>query len=213
MSKPNPRRGAKSSSRKVARDTENDESTDRTTSRSAVAAAGPSRAAADKDPKDETATDDKKDAKTPDDAATTPAVPKPQSAGATIRDAGQKLLSLTMKQEWTSIDTVLKQLEKIVAAGGGETHTAPLAGVMDPVTKNSYTFFSRFFFFNLAACPFKRKHFILEWYYIFCHNWVKVNFLPIFHRICLACRTHLFQGKFECTLDEIIDHLVVLRIK
>lgn len=142
MSKPNPRRAAKSSSRKpTARDTaEKDESTDRTTSRSAVAATGgggsATRTPTDPDAKDETTTNvDKKDVKTPDDtaAATTPAVPKPQSASVTIRDAGQKLLTLTMKQEWNSIDPVLKQLEKVMAAGGGETHTAPLAGLMDPV--------------------------------------------------------------------------------
>lgn len=135
MSKPNPRRAAKSSSRKPARETEGDESTDRAASRSAATtAASTSRAAGECDPKDETANGDKKDAKTPDDTATTPTAPKPQSAGATIRDAGQKLLTLTMKQEWTSIDTVLKQLEKIVAAGAGEHNVAPLAGVMDPVS-------------------------------------------------------------------------------
>lgn len=135
MSKPNPRRAAKSSSRKPARDAENDESTDRTTSRSAATtAASTSRATGENDPKDETANGDKKDGKTPDDTATTPTAPKPQSAGATIRDAGQKLLSLTMRQEWTSIDTVLKQLEKIVAAGGGDQNVAPLSGVMDPVS-------------------------------------------------------------------------------
>lgn len=132
MSKPNPRRAAKSSSRKPARETENDESTDRA-SRSAI---NPTTSKTD-DPKDETAKDDKKDGKTPDDPATTTTPsekPKPQSASATIRDAGLKLLSLTMKQEWTSIDPVLKQLEKIVAAGGGETNVAPLAGVADPVS-------------------------------------------------------------------------------
>lgn len=148
MSKPNPRRSTKSSSRKpTARDTaEKDESADRTAIRSAVAATGAAGAGAgggtgsatrtptDADAKDETTTNgDKKDVKTPDDATTTPAAPKPQSASVTIRDAGQKLLTLTMKQEWNSIDPVLKQLEKVVAAGGGETHTAPLAGLMDPV--------------------------------------------------------------------------------
>lgn len=131
MSKPNPRRAAKSSSRKPARETEHDESTDRA-SRSAI---NPATSRAD-DTKDETAKDEKKDGKTPDDTAITPSEkPKPtRSESATIRDAGQKLLSLTMKQEWTSIDPVLKQLEKIVTAGGGETNTAPLAGVADPVS-------------------------------------------------------------------------------
>lgn len=144
MSKPNPKRPAKSSSRRpTARDTgEKDESTDRV-SRSALAGSGgggtgsATRTPTDADAKDEVTTNgDKKDAKTPDDAATTPTAPKPVSATATIRDAGQKLLTLTMKQEWNTIDPVLKQLEKIVAAGGGETHTAPLAGLMDPVKKN-----------------------------------------------------------------------------
>lgn len=143
MSKPIPRRAAKSSSRKpTARDTaEKDESADRTTSRSAVAGTGSgggggsaARTPTDADTKDETtANGDKKDVKTPDDTTTTPAAPKPQSASVTIRDAGQKLLTLTMKQEWTSIDPVLKQLEKVVASGGGEKYTAPLAGLMDPV--------------------------------------------------------------------------------
>lgn len=133
MSKPNPRRAAKSSSRKQARETENDESTDRTASRSAANPSA-SRATVENDPKDDT-NGDKKDGKTPDDTtATTPSAPKPQSAGATIRDAGQRLLSLTMKQEWTSIDPVLKQLEKIVAAAGAEANLAPLAGIMDPVS-------------------------------------------------------------------------------
>lgn len=135
MSKPNPRRATKSSSRKPVRETENDESTDRTTSRSAAAAATTSRTATDKDPKEDPTNGDNKDGKSPDEtAAPAPAAPKPQSAGATIRDAGQKLLTLTMKQEWNTIDPVLKQLEKIVAAGGGETNVAPLAGVLDPVS-------------------------------------------------------------------------------
>lgn len=116
------------------RETENDESTDRTTSRSAAATATVLRTTTDKDPKEDPTASDNKDGKSPDDEKAAPAAPKPQSAGATIRDAGQKLLSLTMKKEWTGIDTVLKQLEKIVAAGGGETNVAPLAGIMDPVS-------------------------------------------------------------------------------
>lgn len=146
MSKPNPKRGTKSSSRKTtARDNaEKDESTDRTASRSAVPGTGSggggggggsaTRTPTDADAKDEATTNgDKKDVKTPDDTTTAPTAPKPQSASVTIRDAGQKLLTLTMKQEWNSIDPVLKQLEKVVAAGGGETHAAPLAGLADPV--------------------------------------------------------------------------------
>lgn len=150
MSKPNPKRGTRSSSRKAtARDAaDKDESADRTASKSAVPGSGSgtggsggggggsaTRTPNDADAKDETTTNgDKKDVKTPDDTtATAPTAPKPQSASITIRDAGQKLLTLTMKQEWNSIDPVLKQLEKVVAAGGGETHTAPLAGLADPV--------------------------------------------------------------------------------
>lgn len=153
MSKPNPKRAAKSSSRKAARDTEHDESTDRITSRSANPSA--TRTAGDNDPKDDTANGDKKDGKTGDDATTVPPEKKPASAGAIIRDAGQKLLSLAMKTEWSSIDPVLKQLEKIVAAGGGETNVAPLAGVADPVK------FPHFIFYHCCyMCPFRRKHFI-----------------------------------------------------
>lgn len=145
MSKPNPKRGTKPSSRKTtARDNaEKDESTDR--GRSAVPGLGSggggsaARTPTDADAKDETTTNgDKKDVKTPDDTGTAPAAPKPQSASVTIRDAGQKLLTLTMKQEWNSIDPVLKQLEKVVAAGGGETHTAPLAGLADPVSHQMF---------------------------------------------------------------------------
>lgn len=144
MSKPGPRRPAKSSSTRKKANVDEEGSTDRTQSRSAVAAASSAARgsnATDADtPKDETASNgDKKDGKT-DDTTTTPTAPKPQSAGATIRDAGQKLLALTMKQEWTSIDPTLKQLEKILAAGGGEANLAPLAGVADPVSISSFLF-------------------------------------------------------------------------
>lgn len=156
MSKPNPKRPAKSSSRKpTARDTgEKDESADRAaSSRSTLAGSGggggsgaagggtgsATRTPTDAEAKDEITTNgDKKDAKA-DDAATTPAAPKPVSASATLRDASQRLLTLTMKQEWNSIDPVLKQMEKIVASGGGELYAAPLAGIMDPV-KNKFIF-------------------------------------------------------------------------
>lgn len=74
---------------------------------------------------------DKKEPKNGDEAAAL--APKPQSAGATMRDAANKLLMLTMKQEWTSIDPVLKQLDKIAASNSSEASNVPLAGVMDPV--------------------------------------------------------------------------------
>lgn len=126
MSKPNPKRTAKSSSRRP-RDAEKDESTDRN-ARSAATPAATASKTADNDIKDDTNPDNKVDASNTED---TP-VPKPPSAGATIRDACQKLLNLTIKQEWTSIDPVLKQLEKIVANSGGELK--PLVAVSDPVS-------------------------------------------------------------------------------
>lgn len=91
----------------------------------------------DNDGKDDMPNADKKETKSGDEAQTTQTShtgPKPQSAGATIRDAGQKLLVLTMKQEWTAIDPILKQLEKIVVAAGSEANLTPLAGVTDPVS-------------------------------------------------------------------------------
>lgn len=82
------------------------------------------------DAKDETSSNgDKKEIKGIEDA---PA--KPQSAGATQRDGSLKLLNLAMKSEWTPIDQVLKVLEKAVAAGGEDTNTTPMAGIMDPVS-------------------------------------------------------------------------------
>lgn len=126
MSKPNPKRTAKSSSRRP-RDPEKDESSDRN-ARSAATTAAATTKTADDETKDDTNPDNKKDASNTED---TPA-PKPPSAGATIRDACQKLLNLTMKQEWTSIDPVLKQLEKIVANSGGELK--PLVAILDPVS-------------------------------------------------------------------------------
>lgn len=134
MSKPGPRRVAtKSSTRNQP--PPSDDTMDRST-------APPTTNRTDMDNKDDASSNgDKKDIKSGDEATTTTVVaPKPQSAGATIRDAGQKLLSLTMKQEWTSIDPVLKQLEKIVAAGNAETNTTPLAGVMDPVSMTNVNF-------------------------------------------------------------------------
>lgn len=63
-----------------------------------------------------------------------PSQPKPGSAGATVRDGAQKVLTLAMKSEWAPVEAVLKGLEKAVAAGGEETNVTPLAGVMDPVS-------------------------------------------------------------------------------
>lgn len=65
-----------------------------------------------------------------------PAV-KPQSAGSIVRDAGQKLLGLAIKQEWSSVEPVLKVLEKTMAANT-ETINLPLNAVMDPVSKQMW---------------------------------------------------------------------------
>lgn len=138
MSKPNPKRAAKSSTRKP-RDTENDESVDRSQSRSAVPPTAATSRKTDAEGKDDAATGasgatDKSDVKAEGDPSTTPTEkPKPPSAGTTLRDASQKLLGITVRSEWNSIDTVLKQMEKVVAANG-EAHNNPLTGVKDPVS-------------------------------------------------------------------------------
>lgn len=59
---------------------------------------------------------------------------KPGSAGASTREAALKVLQLSQKGEWPPVDQALKALEKIVAAGGEETNTTPLLGVVDPVS-------------------------------------------------------------------------------
>lgn len=86
---------------------------------------------ADPDLKEDAAMDaaDKKDGK--GDEATTP---KPISAGQTQRDAANKVLNLSLKQEWTPLEQTLKSMEKFIAAGGEEVNSSPLAGVMDPVS-------------------------------------------------------------------------------
>lgn len=58
---------------------------------------------------------------------------KPQSAGSIVRDAGQKLLGLAIKQEWSSVEPVLKVLEKSLATNA-ENANLPLSGVMEPVS-------------------------------------------------------------------------------
>jgi len=59
---------------------------------------------------------------------------KPGSAGASSREAALRILQLSQKGEWPPVDQALKALEKIVAAGGEDTNTTPLLGVMDPVS-------------------------------------------------------------------------------
>lgn len=58
---------------------------------------------------------------------------KPQSAGANVRDAAQRVLVLCQKGEWAPVDQVLKSMEKAIANAGGDANTIPLAGVQDLV--------------------------------------------------------------------------------
>lgn len=64
--------------------------------------------------------------------------PKPQSAGASMRDAAQRILTLALKTEWTAVEGVIKSLEKAVEKAKTnaeeEIYLAPLAGVLDPVS-------------------------------------------------------------------------------
>jgi hypothetical protein len=63
---------------------------------------------------------------------------KPQSAGASMRDAAQRILTISLKGEWTAVEGIIKSLEKAVekakAGAEEEIHLAPLAGVLDPVS-------------------------------------------------------------------------------
>lgn len=124
MSKPGGKKGAPKVAAKTQPKTD-DESSERAT---------PAAIKSEMDNKDEVSSNgDKKDASKSIDEITPP---KPQSAGASTRDAAQKLLGLTMRQEWTPIEQVMKSLEKAVAgASSDDINTTPLAGVMDPVSK------------------------------------------------------------------------------
>lgn len=65
-------------------------------------------------------------------------VPKPPSAGVNMRDAAAKILVLAQKGEWPAVEQTLKVLEKLVAAGGEDTITVPMAGILDPVNTLFY---------------------------------------------------------------------------
>lgn len=129
MSKPGGKKGAaaKAAPKVVADDL---------ASERATPAAAKSTVVADMDVKDDVSSNgDKKDVKSVVDEANPP---KPQSAGASVRDAAQKLLGLTMRQEWTPIEQVIKSLEKAVAASGDDSNLSPLAGVLDPVRIHNF---------------------------------------------------------------------------
>lgn len=60
---------------------------------------------------------------------------KPGSAGATSREAAQKLLGLAARGEWAPVDQLLKSLEKAMQNVGEDGPVAPLASIMDPVSR------------------------------------------------------------------------------
>lgn len=62
-------------------------------------------------------------------------VVKPPSAGVNMREVAAKILVLAQKGEWPAVEQTLKVLEKLVAAGGEDTVTVPMAGILDPVNK------------------------------------------------------------------------------
>ncbi|CAK1549413.1 unnamed protein product [Leptosia nina] len=82
--------------------------------------------------KDETSSNngDKKEAKD----ISIPDVPKPPSAGVNMREAAAKILVLAQKGEWSAVEQTLKALEKLVAAGGEDIVSVPMAGIVDPTT-------------------------------------------------------------------------------
>lgn len=72
---------------------------------------------------------------------------KPGSAGATAREAAQRLLGVATRGEWSAADQLLKTLEKAVQSQPEDSNFAPLAGLMDPVGLPSfvpYFFLNRF---------------------------------------------------------------------
>jgi hypothetical protein len=77
-----------------------------------------------------------------DEVQTTSTTPKPQSAGASMRDAAQRILTLALKTEWTAVEGVVKSLEKAVekakANSDEEIYLAPLASVLDPVSNSTF---------------------------------------------------------------------------
>lgn len=63
--------------------------------------------------------------------------PRTLSAGASMRDAANRVLTLALKNEWTAAEGVIKSLEKSVDKAKKEAEEeviiSPMAGVQDPV--------------------------------------------------------------------------------
>lgn len=120
MSKPQPGGGAKKGGGKGPPKDRNQED-----------AKEPKDAAKEKSP----SKDNGETGSTPDSEETP--TPKPQSAGASNKDAAQRVLTLCQKGEWAPIDQILKGMEKAIAAAGEDANTVPLAGVLDIVSVRS----------------------------------------------------------------------------
>lgn len=76
---------------------------------------------------------------------------KPSSAGATVREAAQRLLALAARGEWPPVEQVLKTMEKAVQNAGEDGLPPPLASIMDTVNKPKnyiFKFIKLFFFFQ-----------------------------------------------------------------
>lgn len=131
MSKPGGKRGAAKAAVSAKTATVPAASDEATTAERATPATSKS-ASGDIDLKDDGSNNGDKKDKT--GAADDAPAPKPQSAGATVRDAAQKLLGLTMRQEWTPVEQVIKNMEKAVASSNDDMNLSPLAGVLDPVS-------------------------------------------------------------------------------
>ncbi|CAG9785432.1 unnamed protein product [Diatraea saccharalis] len=87
--------------------------------------------------KDETASNNGEKKETKDAKETGGAdVPKPPSAGVNMREVASKVLMLAQKGEWPAVEQTLKALEKLVAAGGDDAVTVPMAGILDPGDKD-----------------------------------------------------------------------------
>lgn len=59
---------------------------------------------------------------------------KPPSAGVNVREVAGRILVLAQKGEWPAVEQTLKVLEKLVAAGGEDAVSVPMAGILDPVS-------------------------------------------------------------------------------
>lgn len=57
------------------------------------------------------------------------------SPGSSIRDGAQRILQLCQKSEWPPLEQALKVVEKLVAAGGEDVTSTPLATVVDQVIR------------------------------------------------------------------------------